>query len=91
MPRIENWNLISLNQDGHYQITGQTYDDSRTHDGDSIRTSTLKSIDFVKGEAQTLNTHYTLGNHANGSTMLGKDSTQIDHRPEPSCEPSGAY
>jgi len=72
MSKIENWTLISLGANNHYQITGQVYGDHRCGNGDDIRTSSLKSIDFEKGKAQTLNTLYDLGDHADGTVPLGK-------------------
>ncbi len=72
MSKIENWTLISLNGNNHYQITGQVFGDHRCGEGNDIRTSSLRSIDFEKGTAQTLNTLYDLGSHALGTIPLGK-------------------
>ena len=76
-PTIENWTLISLRGNQDYQINGKCKGDPRAADGTAIRTSTLKSINFETGEAQTLNTSYLLGAPADGTTMLGLDIETI--------------
>ena len=55
MPRLEKWRLIANH------LYGDIYDDSRFPDGSPVRTSSVRAFDEEKGEAQTMNTHYKLG------------------------------
>jgi len=73
MKTINNWTIISLHANDHYQVTGYVEDIP-------IRTSNLRSIDFENGDLHTLNSTYKLGQHAKGSTLLGKleENTQVD-------------
>lgn len=58
--KLANWKI----QDnyGHYRLVGDIIGDKagRFVDGDTIYTSTLQSIDFVKMEARTRNSFYKL-------------------------------
>lgn len=58
--RLENWQIISL---PFHHLIGDIYDDEkeRFKDGDTIRTSPLRSIDFAEGTATTRNNTYRLG------------------------------
>ena len=58
---LRNWS-IHKTWDGCYILVGNIYNDSkgRFDDGTEVRTSALRSIDFVLGVAYTEHTRYIL-------------------------------
>lgn len=56
--RLTSWRIEDIC--GAYVLVGMVFGHPRLPDGEKIRTSLLKSIDFEKGEAETCNTIYKL-------------------------------
>lgn len=71
--KIENWKIISLNNDENYQVVGQVYGKKGVTDGEWIRTSNIVLINFEVHYVHTINSVYNLGKHAEGTVRMGEE------------------